>query len=412
MILLLLFCVVCAAIPAWLVLSNLRVFELPDRVRADFQLAGTNSHSEPSASRLEPAGGGWVVSVLLPARNEERCIRAAISSVLAQEGVDLEVLVLDDGSTDATLPIIKDFAMRDSRVRPISGSPLPPGWVGKMHACQQLADQARSPWLIFLDADVRLAPEAARQMIAFMRESKLDLASGVPRQVCRTFPERLLIPLIHFVLLGFLPLRRMRASNHPAYAAGCGQLMVVRAEAYRKAGGHAAIRQTMHDGLQLPALFRRAGLRTDLFDATGVAWCRMYYHPHEVVPGLAKNAVEGLGAPRLILPATLMLLAGQVLPFWLWPAAFFHSWLAVGLASTAVALAWLPRFLAMHRFRQPLSSALAHPLGVLTLLAIQWRALMRWLAGRPSAWKGRSYASASSGHSMEIADSRVKATSA
>ncbi len=116
------------------------------------------------------------------------------------------------------------------------------------------------------------------------------------------FLERLVIPLIHFVLLGFLPLARMRASRSPAYAAGCGQLFLARREAYEKMGGHAVIRTSLHDGLTLPAAFRRAGLATDLFDATDVASCRMYHGAGELWRGLAKNATEGIAHPARIGP--------------------------------------------------------------------------------------------------------------
>jgi hypothetical protein len=107
----------------------------------------------------------------------------------------------------------------------------------------------------------------------------------------------------------------MRRSLHPAYAAGCGQLFVARREDYERAGGHAAARGLLHDGIHLPRVFREAGIATDLFDAAGIASCRMYHNAAEVWSGLTKNAVEGLAAPGKIVPASLLLLAGQVLPF-------------------------------------------------------------------------------------------------
>ena len=125
-------------------------------------------------------------------------------------------------------------------------------------------------------------------------------ASGVPEQVSRTASERLLVPLIHFVLLGFLPIRRMRIDLHPALGAGCGQLFVAFRHAYVASGGHRAIRRTLHDGPKLPRVFRSAGFRTDLFDATDIASCRMFSTGAEVWRGLARNAGEGLGSPRLI----------------------------------------------------------------------------------------------------------------
>ena len=228
--------------------------------------------------------------------------------------MEIEVIVLDDHSADRTAAIVREIAARDPRVRLETAPPLPAGWNGKVHACSVLAGLARHPLLLFVDADVRLAPDGAARAAAFLAASGADLASGVPRQETVTFLERLLIPLIHFVLLGFLPMARMRRSLHPAYGVGCGQLFLARREAYEKAGGHAAIRASIHDGVDLPRAFRRAGLATDLFDATDIASCRMYRDAGEVWRGLGKNATQGLAAPGKIVPATVLLLAGQVMP--------------------------------------------------------------------------------------------------
>ena len=301
--------------------------------------------------------------------------------------------MLDDHSEDRTAEIVKEIAGRDPRARLETAPPLPPGWCGKQHACAALARHARHPLLLFVDADVRLEPEGAARAAAFLDASGAGLVSGVPRQETVTFLERLLLPLIHWVLLGFLPMARMRRSRHPAYGAGCGQLFLARREDYEKAGGHEAIRGSLHDGVALPRAFRQGGIATDLFDATPVASCRMYRDAGEVWRGLAKNAVEGLASPGKILPVTLLFLAGQVMP----PVLFVLSLLGLlpaivlvpaGIGTFAL---YLPRLAAVRRFRQPLDGALLHPLAIVVFLAIQWTALGRKLLGRPAGWKGRSY---------------------
>ncbi|HSH15235.1 MAG TPA: glycosyltransferase family 2 protein, partial [Verrucomicrobiae bacterium] len=328
------------------------------------------------------------------ARNEERSIGAAIDSVLAQTDVHLELIVLDDHSNDATAAIVREYARKDPRVRLESSPALPPGWCGKQHACQELAQQARHPVLVFMDADVRLSRGALSRMHSFLQQSGASLISGFPRQQTGTILEKLLIPLIHFVLLGFLPLRKMRQTLDPAYGAGCGQLMMARKAAYARAGGHAAIRASRHDGIQLPRAFRRAGLRTDLFDGSDVATCRMYENARDTWNGLAKNATEGLGASRMILPATLLLLTGQVLPWllllWLEP---MPVWTRVW-AGLLAAISILPRWLGVYRFHQSPLGALFHPLGIVLLLAIQWYAWLRRALHCPVAWKGRGIESA------------------
>lgn len=332
------------------------------------------------------------VSVLIPARNEEMSIGAALESVLADSNPGLEVVVLDDHSSDKTVEIVAGIARRDPRVRLSKAPPLPSGWCGKQHACHVLSTLASHPWLIFLDADVRLERGSIDRMVVFMQSTGASLASGVPRQVTTSFSERLLIPLIHFVLLSFLPLIRMRTSTAPAYAAGCGQLFIAKREDYEACGGHSAIRTTLHDGLRLPAQFRKHGFKTDLFDATDLAWVRMYQTGAEVWRGLGKNATEGMGHPRLIGPFTVLLLGGQVAPWILIP--FIATQGAMGwtlLACCATLIPLLVRVIAALRFKQPIGAALLHPFGIAGLVFIQWSALVRKLRGRSETWRGRAY---------------------
>ena len=208
------------------------------------------------------------------------------------------------------------MAANESRLRLLAGRALPPGWCGKNFACAQLAAAATAPILIFVDADVQLAPNSAPRLAAFLEQSGAQLASGIPHEVTITFSEQLLIPLIHFLLLGFLPFRRMRRLRQPAYAAGCGQLFVAEAAAYRAAGGHGVIRDRIHDGLCVTRKnFVNAVLR--LISSTRLSWPPVGCINVMVRSrrGLGKNTHEGLGAPRLIFPMTVILLGGQVLPF-------------------------------------------------------------------------------------------------
>ncbi|MDG3003507.1 glycosyltransferase family 2 protein [Paludisphaera mucosa] len=372
---LLIACLAFALPPAILVALNLRIYCPLPRV------------GDETAS---PA-----VSVLIPARNEERAIGAAVEAALANRG-PLEVIVLDDNSEDATADVVKAIAARDDRVRLVTAGELPAGWCGKQRACWLMAKEASYDLFVFLDADVRLAPDAVGRIARFMDETGVDLASGIPHQETVGLMERLLIPLIHFVLLGFMPIASMRRTQIPSLSAGCGQLFVARREGYFQAGGHSAIRSTLHDGIKLPRSFRAAGLRNDLFDATDAAECRMYRTAGGVWSGLAKNAGEALAAPSLIGPMTVILLGGQVAPFFLsagaiaaWPRPW--SRVEIGLVAVAVAAAWTPRFVAASRFRQSWLGATFHPVGVALLVAVQWYAFARNALGKPSLWKGRGY---------------------
>jgi hypothetical protein len=349
-----------AALPLCLLLDNLRRLRVPAM-----------------------AAGAPEISVLIPARNEEANIGDAVAAILASVGVALEVVVLDDGSTDATPAILA--AIADPRLRVATGSPLQPGWSGKQHACAGLARLARHDLMVFVDADVRLAPDALSRMAHFMAANDVGLASGFPRQITRTWSEILLLPLIHFLLLGYLPIARMQRSVSPALGAGCGQLFIARRAAYDRAGGHTAIRASLHDGLTLPRAFRNVGIMTGLFDATPFATCRMYSNAAQVWEGLTKNATEGMAKPVALPIWTLILGGGAVLPAILLVAA------PSVVAGVALLCAWLTRLILARRFNQPLISAILHPVGIAALLALQWAALIRAASGRKATWRGRAY---------------------
>jgi cellulose synthase/poly-beta-1,6-N-acetylglucosamine synthase-like glycosyltransferase len=329
---------------------------------------------------------GDSVSILIPARDEEQSIEACVRSALASTGLELEVIVLDDHSRDKTGEVVSRIAVEDRRLRLVSGPPLPDGWCGKQFACSVLGGLASKPVLCFLDADVRLTPDGLARMVAAMRNGRSALISGFPWQETRTPLEQMLIPLMHFLLLGYLPISRMRRRLDASLGAGCGQIFVADRLSYLKAGGHAALRSSRHDGLMLPRAFRHAGLMTDLCDATDVASCRMYSNAHEVVGGLLKNATEGLASAGRIVPFSILLLVGQVTPLVL---LLVEPSRIRDLAVASTVLAYLPRFIAAHRFRQPLLGALLHPVSILLLLGIQWLAFLRAAFGFRSMWKGR-----------------------
>jgi glycosyltransferase involved in cell wall biosynthesis len=333
------------------------------------------------------------VSVLIPARNEERTIERSVRAALQSRNVELEVIVLDDHSVDRTAAIVQQIARQDRRVRLESAPPLPAGWCGKQFACSVLAGLARNPILCFIDADVRVSPDGLARMACEMKTRDAALISGFPWQETHTALEQLLLPLMHFLLLGFLPIAGMRRSRSPAFGAGCGQIFVADRAAYILAGGHAAIKTSRHDGLTLPKAFRRAGFMTDLCDATPVASCRMYTNSKEVWQGLLKNATEGIASPSRIVPFSLLLVLGQVMPVVLF-TYFWSKGVSPRLtlfSGLAVLLSYSSRLISVFRFRQPFLAALLHPVAILILLVIQWYAWARSMLGVPSTWKGRSY---------------------
>lgn len=332
------------------------------------------------------------VSILIPARDESGNIEAAVRACLASEGVEMEVVVLDDHSTDDTVAIVERLVREDGRVRLERAPALPAGWCGKQHACARLAEHARHELLFFLDADVRIAPAAVARMVAFLEEGRTDLVSAFPHQVTGTVLEKLMIPLIEFMLLGYLPLWFSRIFRSPGFGAGCGQVFLARRAAYSAVGGHGAIHDSLHDGLKLPRAFREAGYRTDLCVGEGLFECRMYRSGPEVWAGLQKNAHEGIASPGLIGPFSILLFGGAVLPVVL---AACHPLGVLGevefpMVLAGLGLCYLPRILNAVRFRQSWLGVVFHPLSVGLFLILQWRVFFRRLAGHKPQWRGRS----------------------
>jgi len=333
------------------------------------------------------------VSVLIPARNEALRIGRLLDSVLHNAGITCEVCVLDDESDDGTDGIVREYSQQHSNVRLIPGVPVPPGWSGKQFACWQLAQQARYRELVFLDADVALSTDGLRRAILHRRRTNSDLLSGFPQQRVVTFGEQLLIPLIHLILLCFLPFRLMRTTRRVAVAAGCGQFFLTTKEAYDQSGGHSSIKQSLHDGLMLPRSYRMAGLQTDLFDASDIATCRMYTSFAETWSGLLKNATEGFAKMPLLPMMTLLMLLAFVSP-WILAFAYLMGGVSGSLTWPIVAscgLCSLPRFICCGKYDRAWLACWLNPISIMLFLIIQWTAFLRKSRGRGVQWRKRRY---------------------
>lgn len=360
---------------------------------------------ERAASPADAVSGSSVphptsplITVCVPARNEEANLEACVRSILASTERAIEVLVYDDQSTDDTPNILARLIASDPRVRAAAVTPLPAGWNGKQHACWRMSEQARGRWLCFSDADVRFEPTCLAGALAFAEAQKADMVSTFPRQITGSLAEKLAVPMIFFILFSYLPMPRMRTTRDPAASAACGQFILVSRAAYDKAGGHQAFKNSMHDGVKMPREVRKAGFHTDLFDGTHLLSVRMYRGLAQTWRGFAKNAFEGLGSVGLLLFITVVHLLAHVLPWVIVPWALLGKLapgsfqaptdLAALFAVSCVAMAVLQRFLLARRFEQGVTPVLLHPLGVLMMTAIQWHSLYLALTGQ-RAWRGR-----------------------
>ena len=343
-------------------------------------VAGLTAHTAVNARLLRTpraTGTALSVSVLLPVRDEAGRVEACLRALLAQQGVDLEIVVLDDESTDGTADVVRRVAAGDPRLRLLVGAPLPPGWLGKPHACQQLADAAAptSEVLVFVDADVVLAPHAVAATADLLDSAGLDLVSPYPRQEAPGF-TRLVQPLLQWSFLTFLPLRLAERSPRPSLSAANGQLLAVRREVYARAGGHAAVRADVVEDVALLRAVKAVGGTGGVADGTALATTRMYDGWGELVAGYTKSlhtvpvATSGLLTALYVVPAVAALRGNRA-------------------GQLAYAAGVLGRVISARRTGGRPLDALAHPLSVAALVALTARSHLANRRGTLT-WKGRA----------------------
>lgn len=332
----------------------------------------------------DPAPVHERVSVLLPVRDEAHQVAACLQSLLEQVGVaDLEILVLDDGSTDGTADVVRAVAGADPRVRLLEGPPLPTGWLGKPWACAQLGEAATGEVLVFVDADVVFAPHAVAAAVALLRESGLDLVTPYPRQLALRPAERLVQPLLQWSWLTLLPLGRAERSPRTSLVAATGQFLVVDADAYRRCGGHGAVRAEVLDDIAILQALKRAGGHGVVVDGTHLATCRMYTSWREVRDGYGKSLWTAFGSP-----AGGAAVAGLLGLTYVVPAVAALRGSRVGTVGYAAAVAG--RYAVAERTGgRSLPDSLAHPASV---SAFGWLLARSWWGHRRGrlAWKGRT----------------------
>ena len=329
------------------------------------------------------------VTVVLPVRDEEAHVQDCLRALLAQEGVaDLRVVVVDDGSTDATAALVR--GVDDPRVRLVPAGPPGPGWLGKPSACAAGVAVAEAAGrcgddalLVFVDADVRLFPDALAGAAAVLEDRGLDLVSPWPRPLAETVAERLVQPLVPWLWATTLPVRLAERSRRPSLAAANGQFLVLTASGYRRAGGHAAVRGEVLEDIALLRAVKRTGGRGVPIDGSRLAACRMY----EGWPALRDGYVKSLwsavgGSPAAGLAATAALTAIWVVP----PVAALRGSRAgaVGyLAGVAGRIA-----VGARTGARLWPDALTHPLSILALDALMVRSVAGHRRGTLT-WRGR-----------------------
>ena len=345
---------------------------------------------------LHSSGTGPLVSVLVPARNEALNIERCVRSLLQQNYGAYEILVLDDGSTDATPKLLGSLVCESAgRLRILKGLPLPDGWHGKTWACHQLGRQAKGELLLFTDADTMHQPDSLRCSVGALQSSGADMLSLTPLQELGSFWEKLVVPMVYFILMCYLPLRFVRTSRNPAFSFANGQFILFRKAMYESINGHAAVKGNIVEDVWLCMAVKKAGGIVAAFNGRDAVSCRMYRNAREVWEGFSKNLFAALGYKTAALFAMIVVsVIIYIVPYLflaraLSTAEFTMVYFWLPLFQTGVVL--LSRLLVAKVFRQSLLFVPLHLFSEIALLAIACNSFYTIKFGKGSQWKGRSY---------------------
>ncbi len=332
-----------------------------------------------------------MVSILVPARNEERNIGACLQSLLEQDYPSFEILVLDDQSSDGTLAILTQLAYLHPKLKVLEGQPTPEDLLGKNWACSQLARQAQGELLFFTDADTIHQPRTLQSIVTAIIGEKADLITGFPRQQVLTWGERLLVPFFPWALMCYIPWWLAYQVRQPTLAAAVGQLMVFRREAYQKIGGHAALGTAIVDDLMLTRKVKKAGLRWRVVRVSDLISCRMYHGGWEAANGFQKNLFAAFDFRLLIFLFVFLWLMVQY-----WTPIIVLAVYSFGFAPFArldqlvvcISLSLLLWLIPYMELGIPLYLGLLYPVTILANEVVAFQSLFSSLTGRLT-WKDR-----------------------
>ncbi len=322
------------------------------------------------------------VSVLIPARNEERNIPNLLNSLSSQNYQNLEIIVLDDNSNDNTATIVNKFS-DVTKSRLLSGVLLPETWLGKNWACNQLSNEAKGEYLLFIDADVILDSSAISNAIRYMQEYNLDMLSSFSTQQISGFGSWLTIPLVNWLLLNFLPLKFVLWFKNPSFAAANGQFILFKTETYKQIGGHAAVKDQVVEDMAFAKILKRKGYKiiTTLGDNT--VFCKMYSGFNEGVNGFAKNFFPGFEIPAMLFYMLLLFFAVTFL------APFVMALLSYKFILITAIILLARIFQSLPSKQNIVINTLLHPLQIIVMLYIGVLSVNR-LNNNRIEWKGRN----------------------
>ncbi len=343
-----------------------------------------------------------LISVCIPARNEERNIRTCVEAILNQDYPNIEIIVLDDRSSDATPQILADIASRDSRLHPISGSDLPKGWAGKPHALFQASASARGEWLCFVDADTFLSPATLSSCYAKALATQADMFTIMTFQILGSFWEKTIMPLVMTALsVGFSP-RKVNDPNKKDAIAN-GQFILIKRSTYDTIGGHESVKDNIVEDKAISEQVKWNGHRLIVADGMQMVRTRMYTSLPEMWEGWTKNIYLGLrDEPSLmalgIFGAFLTMTVALILPAWPLLGSYWYlnngGWMAMTVTVESVCLwAYVIYVRVQIATKMEISPwyAFTTPLGAGVFSAMMFASAWKVISRKGVTWKGRVY---------------------
>jgi chlorobactene glucosyltransferase len=335
-----------------------------------------------------------MVSVLIPARNEDRSIASCVRSILTQDYHSFEVLVLDDQSSDGTRAILERMAITQPGLRLLHGEPPSGNHAGKNWACTQLARQAHGELLFFTDADTLHRSDTLKTIVTTLMGEQADLLTGFPRQEVHTWGERLLVPFFSWAFLCFIPLALAYKLRLPFLSIAVGQMMLFRREAYLAIGGHESVSSSVVDDMSLVRRIKAAKLRWRVSYIADMVSCRMYHSSREAIEGFTKNLFAAFD--YRLLPFCFAFIWLMVM---FWEPLILLAVMISGLVTqaqppailTCLALSILLWLIPYGEMSIPFFLAFLYPFTILANVGVAFRSLVHSLGGHIT-WKGRTIA--------------------
>lgn len=327
------------------------------------------------------------VSVLMPARNEEKTIEKCLNSLFLQDYKNMEIIVLDDNSSDGTPQILEE--MSNERLRVIKGNEEPPkGWTGKNWACHRLYLESKGDILIFIDSDTYFSKNAISTMVSEMQNRNLDFISGIPKEETITFGEKITVPFLNFSILSIFPIFLSFLSRHfYFFTVANGQFMMFKRESYKKINGHQAVKNAVVEDIELAKIARKNGLKVQIFNLSQLVSCRMYTNFRKSFLGLSKSYFPLFGM-RLI-PSIFVWVWMLIITFAPFYVLLFDNNPQMKIFATLSIMAtFLIWFITSVKFRLSREIPFYYPLICLTNSLIGFASIFLAITGKTS-WKGR-----------------------